>query len=325
MNRYLAWLFALLLLVVAVGYGYATYLGYSSTARMTPAVAPPAAVADPTRVRFVAVGDIGKNTPERRKVAKAMGQVCAERGCDFALALGDNLYPSGMTAPTDPRMDQVFAEARTWPFPTYLTLGNHDYGTGLDRTTAHHQVHWASRTPGIHLPAPTYRFRAGPVALWSIDTTEIFWQGEQPQATWLKQGLSESTADYKVVFGHHTFRSQGQHGNAGAYQGLGLLPVVRGKPLERLFNSTVCGHADLLLTGHDHNLQLLRHCGVVVVVSGAGASARALVDQGNTPIAGYDQTGFVWVQLAPHTMVVALYRADGQLLTQVTLPRDRAQ
>lgn len=46
-------------------------------------------------LRFVAVGDTGKGNDTQQQVADAIRDHCAAEGCDFAVLLGDNLYPEG--------------------------------------------------------------------------------------------------------------------------------------------------------------------------------------------------------------------------------------
>jgi hypothetical protein len=49
------------------------------------------------RVRFLVAGDGGQDEdPAKRAVSRAMRQLCERKGCDFALFLGDNVYPDGI-------------------------------------------------------------------------------------------------------------------------------------------------------------------------------------------------------------------------------------
>lgn len=262
------------------------------------------ATADPGRVRFVAVGDTGKGNAGQRRVARAMGQICAERGCDFALLLGDNYYPRGMQAPGDPRIDELVTDVyRELGIPVLAVLGNHDWGRGLDDDAARWQVEWARSHDFVRMPERYYRFVAGDATFFALDTTPVFWGNDRAQDRWLREAVRRAPTRWKIVFGHHTFRSDGEHGNAGAYEGLGFVPIVRGSPLRRLFEGGVCGVADLYLAGHDHNLQWIEHCGADLVVTGAGATARDLVDRGNHPRFAAAALGFAWIELADRARV----------------------
>lgn len=287
----------------------------------TPREPGPVHVARADRVRFVALGDTGKGDATQRAVAAGIRAVCASRGCDFALLLGDNLYPRGMDRRDDPRMDAVFtAVYGDLGLDFHAVLGNHDYGMPPSDLRAGYQLDWASRQPRFHLPALHYRFDAGPAAFWALDTDRVFWNGPSPQAEWLDETLAPSDAPWRVVFGHHPWRSDGEHGNAGAYTGWSNLPYASGRALRDLYEGHVAGRADLVLAGHDHNLQLIEHAGSALVVSGAGASTTPIVDRGNQPLLAFAVPGFAWVELGDE-MTIALHGADGALLDERTLPR----
>jgi tartrate-resistant acid phosphatase type 5 len=94
--------------------------------------------------RFVVLGDtgtIGSGEKEdgQNAVAAALAEWCNVHGCNFALLLGDNFYPSGVGSCTGARFNTTFevpysSRAHpTWPYPIqhfYSVLGNHDYGNG---------------------------------------------------------------------------------------------------------------------------------------------------------------------------------------------------
>ena len=269
-----------------------------------------------TVVRFVATGDVGKGNETQRQVAEAMAAVCAERGCDLGLLLGDNLYDRGMTRAQDPRMDRIVGEVYgPVGVPFYMVHGNHDYAHGRNHQHAAWARDWAARTDGFEHPSPYYRFEAGPAAFYGLDTTRAFWYSAAPQTAWLKAQLPAETRRWKVVFGHHTFRSNGDHGNAGAYEGWSGVPWMSGAGLASLFEQGLCGEADLYLSGHDHSLQWLEHCGVQLVVSGAGAAPRTLGDRGNEPLFATDKAGFFWIELGDQMKVVG-FDHTGEVLVE---------
>lgn len=278
-----------------------------------PGLAQDAPTVESEVVRFVAVGDIGRDTPERAALSASVARVCAERGCDLGLLLGDNLYDRGMVGPGDPRLGHALAGLQAANVPWYMVHGNHDYAHGRDVQRAEWARDWAARTEGFEHPAPWYRMSAGPADFFALDTTWTFWRGDRAQTAWLREGLDGSGARWKVVFGHHPYRSDGPHGNAGAYEGWVNLPFASGNALRDLFERGLCPAADLYLAGHDHNLQLLERCDVTLVVSGSGSTARAIVPRGNRPSFSRSRTGFAWVELG-RSGRVAFYGEDGSLL-----------
>ncbi|MBN2800523.1 MAG: metallophosphoesterase [Deltaproteobacteria bacterium] len=275
-------------------------------------VAPDVQVHQEDALRLIAIGDTGEDNASRRLVAEAAAKVCAERGCDLLLLLGDNLYPLGLSADDDPRFDAVMVGYEAVGVPVYGVMGNHDYGKGRDLEAAAHQLAWASAHPLLTMPTPAYRFRAGPAELFALDTTRAFWGDPTPQADWLREGLEASSARWRVVLGHHPYRSNGTHGNAGAYEGLAWAPYASGEGLERLFEGALCGRADLYLSGHDHNRQWLEACGVQLIVSGAGSKTTPITDRGNQTRFAEASEGLVWVELGAQ-MTVAFYDQRGAL------------
>ena len=281
--------------------------------RTDPGEAPSPRLRNPSAVEFVAFGDAGKGNRGQRQVAEAMHKVCRERGCDFALMLGDNLYNRGFEQPRDPRMKARFDDLYlSLDIPVYGVLGNHDYATGRDTMRAQWQLDWARTHNQLEMPAHFYRFEAGPVTFFGLDTNRVFQWGEEEQSAWLADALPKAQSPWKVVFGHHPYRSNGRHGNAGQYEGW-RLPLVGGAALKQLFDDRLCGQADLYLSGHDHTLQSLQWCGVELVVSGAGATHTPLVDRGNETRFEASQLGFAWLRLDAN-MTLAFYDDQGKLL-----------
>ena len=61
-------------------------------------------------VRFIAIGDMGTGDDGQYKVAAALESVCAERGCDFAIGLGDNIYEAGVDSVSDIQFQTKFED-----------------------------------------------------------------------------------------------------------------------------------------------------------------------------------------------------------------------
>ena len=276
--------------------------------------APALAVQTPGRVRLVVTGDTGKGNDTQQQVREAMARVCAEKGCDAVVILGDLLYPLGMEAPSDPRADTRIATYQQVAPRVLLAVGNHDYGRGRSRQKVAWLKDWAASTEGVDHPGDAYTVDLGVGSLHVLDTNRAFHWGESSQSAWL--GRTLPTVDgWRIVAGHHTFRSDGLHGNAGTYEGWSHVPWLSGRSLARLFDGRLCPDADLYLAGHDHNLQLLHHCGVQLVVSGAGASARPILDRGNDPVLAEATPGFAWIELRHEgTGEVHFFDADARPL-----------
>jgi tartrate-resistant acid phosphatase type 5 len=265
-------------------------------------------------LRLAVIGDTGTGDPGQWETQRALRAVCAANGCDAVLIVGDALYPAGMRWPHDELANERIGSYATIA-PTYVLLGNHDYGRGRDVQAADWMVEWSKTVPGVHLPSRRWTADlelsgASIGRLVALDTNTVFYAGPETQGPWLYDEL-ESVNGWRIVAGHHPYRSSGPHGNAGAYEGWRFVPWLSGRGLNRLFERDMCGLVDLYLAGHDHHLEVIDACGVVHVVSGAGASVRATVDRGNEPSFSSAELGFVWLALGPEHGELRVFGADG--------------
>jgi Predicted phosphohydrolases len=257
--------------------------------------------------------------------AWSIAAVCAAKadaapGCDFVLYLGDNIYMGGVESPDDPQLHDKFeAPYADLDLPFHVVLGNHDYGErSLDRDRAAAQVAYAARSDKWSMPDRYYAFSAGPARFFALDTNALMlaplW-GDDGQGAWLSRETGAATEPWRVAFGHHPLRSNGQHGNAGAYEGQAWLPIANGAALADFFEAHVCGQVDIYLSGHDHNRQWLEpHCGVELVVSGAAAKTTPLVGRGaGSRFADDTRAGFAWIALDGDVLTGEFYDQDGRL------------
>lgn len=295
-------------------------------------------------VRFLAFGDMGTGDAAQATVAAGMLQVCRDAGCDFVIGLGDNIYEAGVTSPYDPQFMLKFETPYTgFGIPFYMTLGNHDnWGTGTGHAGGDLEVQYAGRTDRDMdlwvMPARWYEHTHAGVRFLALDTNVVFTEAN-PQAAvlsqdvdgvaqmaWLKQRLDDDSWDWTFLHGHHPLFSNGVHGNA----------EVESPPLQRWLHEAVCGAAgegagrvDLLVTGHDHDLQYLppqEGCGgVEFVVSGAAAQVRDISGQADPSLYACGGTlGFVWMEVKGEVLTTRFHAADGTLLAHRVLDRDDA-
>jgi len=291
-------------------------------------------------VRFIAIGDMGTGSDGQYQVSRALETVCAQQGCDFALGLGDNIYDSGVDSTEDEQWMSKFEKPyANLDFPFYMTLGNHDNshfgGEGLDNFKGEHQVAYSYKEDRFSdkwtMPSRYYQFTAPKdsetplVDFYSLDSNPLaaigdanveYWQEpyKKKQAEWMQQALSQSFGQWKIAFAHHPLISNGQHGNAGISDGVPLLGIVWKDFLEK----NVCDSVDLLITGHDHDLQYLKpieRCGkTAFIVSGGGAKTRSFTnpDRNDTYWQQDDTKGFFWIELQEGQMRIQAWTVDSQ-------------
>jgi hypothetical protein len=278
-------------------------------------------------IRFVALGDQGKGNDKQNAVGAAIKTACDARGgCDFAILLGDNFYPSGVESVDDGQWQTAFeVPYASVTFPFFAVLGNHDYGgdgAGWETWKAQHQIDYTQKGGKWRMPARHYTFTEAPVDFIALDTTDIFFSGDDEQEAQVPARIAAATQPWKIVLGHHPYKSNGRHGNAGEYEGVSWLPIVNGRYVKDFIEDHVCGKADLYLCGHDHNIQdLAVTCsGTQLIVSGGGASTTEL--EGNNPVHFQtDQSGFVMIEATPTTMTFLFFDSAASKLHERTITK----
>ena len=314
--------------VIALLLNLAACGGTSSTA---PTVVDDTSIESPTdtpaetaAVRVILLGDSGSGSEGAYAVGEAVAKVCAARGCDLVLGLGDNIYESGVSSVLDPQFEEKF-ELPFAPInlPFYMVLGNHDNsgffgGDGANNAKGDFEVDYHYRdsqhpdeprqTSRWHMPSRYYRFTQGGesaaplVEFFGVDSNQI--AGGFPdsnenysynnyglvQAQWLSEAMASSKAKWKIVFAHHPYISNGSHGNAGNYDGAPafVAPVLAGERYKAFIEETICDKADFLFAGHDHDLQWLMpvaSCGKTgFILSGAASKTRSLEHRDDNPV-----------------------------------------
>lgn len=318
----------------------------------------------------MALGDQGTGEADQARVAAAIGTTCQRLRCDFALALGDNIYDAGPSGPDDPQFDAKFeVPYANLTFPFFLVLGNHDNGdpagspaSGLGpwHETGDHEVAYTYRTDRASqkwsMPARAYVLQSdggaqhvfwngtpgntaqsfGPslADFFALDTNALVYRDlrvpPDPDAAWtpaewIASVVPESTAPWRIAFGHHPYVSNGPHGNAGDYDGRPGVPGLSGDHLKSFFEENLCGKVDLYLSGHDHNLQWLDpvpSCGdTQFVTSGAGGAATYPLPGDNPTRFQAETLGFWWFDITPGSAHLIAFDADGKTLFQGTLTK----
>ncbi len=285
-------------------------------------------------VRFVAIGDTGEGNENQYMVGQAIAELCAQKGCDFGMLLGDNFYDSGVSSVNDPQFQDKFElPYEDIDFPIYIALGNHDYGgngIGVDFDTkkAQYQVDYTKLSQIWKLPAKFYSFKLEHAEFWGLDTNQVMTDplngSSDPQKAWLNNGVAASQATWKIAFGHHPYISNGDHGNAGSYENLEAIPLpfVTGESVKEFMEDAVCGKIDIYLSGHDHNLQWLEpKCGTEFIVSGSGSKSEDLPGD-NAAYFGLPLTeGFFWGELKDDSFTGVFYDKTGKELYTKTITK----
>lgn len=210
---------------------------------------------NPDKVRILIFGDSGMgSTPGSPNyvVAGAMEKACAQKGCDFAVGLGDNFYEDGVTSKDDPQFKTKFEiPYGNLNFPFYMVLGNHDY-----HLNPHAQVEYSSKRwkmPCEYYPVPNL---PSWLTIFALDTNLI----SKEQTDQAKDVLCKQDG-WKIAIGHHPLYSSGVHGGEGRMQSK-VAPILKQCKVQFLFS------------GHDHHQEHLTTSSMDQIIQGAAGKLR---------------------------------------------------
>jgi tartrate-resistant acid phosphatase type 5 len=310
-------------------------------------------------INFIVMGDTGEANEAQYRVAEGAQARCDRSGgCEGFLMLGDNIYDTGAASPTDvqltTKIDLPYAELKSGPppvlgapdnrlrMPIYVSLGNHDLGgAGLNSFQVQNYLVYGQAQDWFYYPSEFWELQIGHVHLVSLHTNPLAYGFPAdlfaPQGDLVNQVVEGTSASWIVAFGHHPYRSNGKHGNAGAYElGFDLgdfelfgidLSNAFGDGFREWVDQYVCNRVDFYLSGHDHNRQWLNTvpltpnlpegggtepCNTHFAVSGAGAKTTELVGRGNDTAFEDDQKeGFLFMSFRRDQVLVEFCDADG--------------
>ena len=168
--------------------------------------------------------------------------------------------------------------------PFYVVLGNHDsYGN------SEAQIEYSRYSKWWNMPDRFYQVKIGNTHLIGIDSYSF----DDEQAEFVEKTLNDSTAKWKIVFGHHPVRSYGFH---------------RGKlSLKKKLLPLLCRFDAIYLSGHDHDLQVLNSdCKTPLVVSGAAAKLRK-TGEGSRTLFAKSTYGYAWMSFGKKSFQLRIF------------------
>jgi hypothetical protein len=164
---------------------------------------------------------------------------------DAVLALGDTQYecgdPSGYARAYGPSWGKF--KAITKP-----VIGNHEYGKACHRNDAN--PYFSYFGSAAHGPGGYYSFGVGTWHVIVLNSECNSGKGSaavggcqrgSPQETWLRSDLSAHKAACTLAAWHEPRFSSGEHGDA--------------EQTAQLWNDLVAAHADVVLSGHNHDYE----------------------------------------------------------------------
>ncbi len=282
----------------------------------------------PGGMNFLVFGDWGRNgETDQTEVTAQMAKAAKDIGAKFIISVGDNFYENGVASVDDKQWQISFEKVYSAPslqVPWQVILGNHDYHGNCDA-----QITYGKTNPRWKMPARYYVQSqqidsATTVDFFYLDTTpmiksyysttnsektrdQVITQDVPKQLAWFKDALAASTAQWKIVIGHHPIYSGGGHGDTVELVEM-ILPLLHEYKVQAYFN------------GHDHDLQHLQAGTLNLFDSGAG-SQHTLTFYTKRSKFAKSCSGFTTVSLQADKMDVQMIDSHGTLLYTTTVPR----
>ena len=224
-------------------------------------------------MNFLLLGDMGSKGTSQNLVAKSMETLIKANNIKFICGLGDNIYEHGVKSVDDNKFKTHFEKPyKNIKLKFYMCLGNHDYGeiSPIEplSDSFQHQIDYTKVSNKWVLPKRYYTFKKkyeGKTIEFFVLDTNIDVMDQQTinkQIKFMKKKIKKSNADWKILYGHHTYRSTAGHGNAEP-------------EFEDFFNKFFdLGEIDIYMCGHDHTKQYIqkKHKGKILhlIVCGTG-------------------------------------------------------
>jgi tartrate-resistant acid phosphatase type 5 len=297
------------------------FLPVSLLAGTTPPAAPP------NGLNFLIFGDWGRQGEQDQvEVAAQMATTSKVLDPKFIISVGDNFYEDGVQSIDDVQWQESFEDVYRDPalqLPWYCILGNHDYHANCDAQIAYGRIN-----PRWNMPAryylQTHRIDAVTTAdFFYLDTTpmingyyrtggektrdQVITQDVPKQLAWFKAALAASTAQWKIVIGHHPIYSGGGHGDTAELIE-NILPLLNEHKVQAYFN------------GHDHDMQHLVAGEVNLFDTGAG-SQHTLTFYTKRSKFARSCSGFTTVSLQPDKMEVQMIDNHGTVAYETSVAR----
>ncbi len=265
----------------------------------------------PDELTLAVIGDWGQDRAGLDGTAAALKVARRDLGVDLLLLTGDNAYPRGLTGDAAVTRHALRFQRLVGDDPpaTWAVAGNHDWGRGFDAAAFGRQRDWAWGAGRYHLPSQDWVLDLPLARIVGLETTRRFWDGADD--SFIDAALAGADTRWRVVLAHHTFMSNGTHGTAGAYEGWRGVPWMSGTGLAALRDTSLCGCADIVLSGHDHHREWLDACGTWFAVSGAGADPHGPPGRGIPSLHSSGGHGLVHLTLTASTIEVRFVDPTG--------------
>mmetsp|Transcript_21493 Transcript_21493/g.38590 ORF Transcript_21493/g.38590 Transcript_21493/m.38590 type:complete len:381 (-) Transcript_21493:1162-2304(-) len=268
----------------------------------------------PKLLTWVTIGDWGAPTPPCKRIAQQMGDWAQEHGAKFAISVGDNFYPRGVSSPSDSVWTHNFEDLFSHNglhIPWHVVLGNHDH-----KGHAMSQVEYSTRSKRWNMPALFFMHSVQQAGV-SMDLFFMDSYGRRPgweaQIKWLEGKLQGSTAEWKIIVNHKPVYSSGTMHGTNKYNIKTLVPLMDKYNVQ------------LYMNGDDHHLEVLRDSNQITYLVTGSASYLHEVPEPRIPESLWAQAthGFAVHTLHPDTLQTDIISHEGAVLHSISILRNR--
>lgn len=251
------------------------------------------------RLRFVSLADTGTGNTGQYSVAKALTRFYRQFPFPLVLLAGDNIYNNGEIEKIEAVFERPYQPILQQGVKFYACLGNHDIRTKNGTPQLDY--------PYFNMQGRYYTFTRSIVQFFALDTNRnADWD---QQLEWLDEQLSQSSAPWKIVFGHHNIYSSGVY---GVNQRL----VSQLTPLFKHHN------VQLYINGHEHHYERTQPInGTTYLTCGAGAKLRP-VGQSDWTDYATSQLSFAAYDVYADQIALRGINAEGKTIDRALLPRN---
>lgn len=253
-----------------------------------------------------------------------MDGYASDNQIDFIVTAGDNFYPRGVNSGDDYQFEykwrDVYNQESVKDLTWYITVGNHDYGrdgSGVE----HNQITFGNTEARWYFPQLWYTFTKTVGNGKTVKFIMVDSQGFRKKANnyvrqraFVREQIKDP-ADWTIVVFHHPFYSVGRHTSSETMLREVLIPIIEDG-----------GKVDMVITGHDHNLQHFSHQNGTntqfYVTGGGGARPYSLTPdkvenlrQRGVDLEFFQSTyGFAAVHICENSATVKFVNEEGTIL-----------
>jgi Icc-related predicted phosphoesterase len=173
-------------------------------------------------IAFIVTSDMGRHgVSEQQRIAALLSLHTELADIDFLVVAGDPIHDDGVTSVDDEewkvKIENVYASASLHAIPWYVVSGNHEYNGSVPAILAYSDVSGRWNAPARYFSFTKKIGACDEECLFIfIDTTPLIDKyrydedrsdaGQQDMAAqleWIENTLASSSANWKIVIGHH--------------------------------------------------------------------------------------------------------------------------